>query len=162
MGEVYAPAFPQLTFQPTEYIPETTAAPEQQWSKHGKIGVRLEMDELANIDARGSSIFQNVKPAVALDLTWPWEKWPSVVRDAEGPIVLIICSNTLHISPWECTVNLFRNAPCCLAEGGHMVLYGPFKVGGQFVGADGGAGNAKFDEKLRATNEAWGIRDVDD
>ena len=30
------------------------------------------------------------------------------------------------------------------------------------MGADGGANNEKFDEKLRTTNESWGIRDVDD
>ena len=40
------------------------------------------------------------------------------------------------------------------------MLYGPFKVDGEYVGADGGAGNAKFDEKLRTTNAAWGLRDV--
>mmetsp|Transcript_113911 Transcript_113911/g.207228 ORF Transcript_113911/g.207228 Transcript_113911/m.207228 type:complete len:250 (+) Transcript_113911:40-789(+) len=159
--EVYAPAFPRLSFQPSEYIPEKSAAPEEQWSKHGKIGLRLDTDELANIDARGCSIFPNVKQAVALDLTWPWDKWPSAVRDAEGAIVLIICSNTLHISPWECSVNLFRSASLCLAPGGHLILYGPFKVHGEFIGADGGAGNAKFDEKLRTTNPDWGIRDVD-
>ena len=42
------------------------------------------------------------------------------------------------------------------------MLYGPFKVGGKFVGTDGGAGNAKFDAKLRSTNPAWGIRDIDE
>jgi hypothetical protein len=43
------------------------------------------------------------------------------------------------------------------------VLYGPFKVAGNFVGADdGGAGNKAFDHKLRTTNSAWGIRDIDE
>jgi hypothetical protein len=36
------------------------------------------------------------------------------------------------------------------------------QVGGEFIGTDGGAGNAKFDAKLRSTNSEWAIRDVDD
>ena len=49
-----------------------------------------------------------------------------------------------------------------LAPDGHLVVYGPFKVGGVFLGAEGGAGNAKFDAKLRDNNAAWGLRDVDE
>ena len=42
------------------------------------------------------------------------------------------------------------------------MLYGPFKVGGEFIGADSGVGNANFDQKLRSTNASWGLRDVDE
>ena len=40
-------------------------------------------------------------------------------------------------------------------------MYGPFKVGGEFIGTDGGVGNANFDDRLRSTNPKWGIRDTD-
>ena len=157
--EVLAPAYASLTFQPSEYVPEVQASPEEQWSQHGKIGLRMGLDELANIDEHASKIFKNCLPAVALDLTRPW---PSAVTDQDGSFVLIVCSNTLHITPWECSVGLFRGAQKALAPAGHLILYGPFKVGGKFVGTDGGAGNAKFDAKLRSTNPAWGVRDVDE
>lgn len=155
--EVVAPAFPHLTMQPSEYVPETAAAPDEQWSKHGKIGLRLGLDELANIDEHGCKVFKNCVPAVALDLSKPW---PAEVAEKNGSHVLILCANTLHITPWACSVGLLRGAGQALAPGGHLMLYGPFKVAGEFIGADGGAGNAKFDAKLRSTNVEWGIRDV--
>jgi len=160
--EVFAPAFPKLSFQPSEYIPAVAATAEEQWSKHGKIGLRNGVDELANIDAHCCKVFPNVKPAVGLDLMTTWDEWPSEVRDAEGSMVLIFCANTLHVTPWECSVNLLRGTSRALAPGGHLVLYGPFKVGGEFLGADGGEGNRNFDKKLRGNEPTWGIRDLDD
>ncbi|GMI10065.1 hypothetical protein TrVE_jg4402 [Triparma verrucosa] len=154
--EVVAPAFPYLTMQPSEYVPETAAAPDEQWSKHGKIGLRLGLDELACIDEH-CKVFKNCVPAVALDLSKPW---PTEVTEKNGSHVLILCANTLHITPWACSVGLLWGAGQALAPDGHLVLYGPFKVSGEFIGADGGAGNAKFDAKLRSTNAEWGIRDV--
>ena len=92
----------------------------------------------------------------------PYEQWPASIRELEGQFTLIVLSNTLHITPWECSVGLFNGAAKLLSPGGQLAVYGPFKVDGKFVGADGGANNEKFDEKLRSTNESWGIRDVDD
>jgi len=155
--EVTAPAFPCLAYQPSEYVPEETVPPEQQWSKHGKIGLRHGLDELANIDEHGCQVFNNCLPAIALDLLKPW---PAAV--SEKQFVLILCSNTLHITPWAATEGLFQGASKVLASGGHLCIYGPFKVAGEFIGSDGGAGNEKFDEKLRSTNPAWGLRDVDE
>ena len=39
--------------------------------------------------------------------------------------------------------------------GGRFVLYGPFNYGGAYTSA----GNARFDQFLRAHDAAWGIRD---
>ena len=153
--EVVAPAFPRVTFQPSEYVPETAVSPEEQWSKHGKIGLRQGLDELANIDEHGCKIFANCLPAIALDLLKPW---PSAVREKKDGFTLIFCSNVLHITPWACAEGLFRGAGEVLMAGGHLVVYGPFKVDGEFIGAD----DWKFDEKLRSTNAAWGVRDVGD
>lgn len=99
-------------------------------------------------------------PAVALDLSMAYDVWPASVRRAAGTFSLVVCSNTLHITPWECSLGLLRGAAALLAPGGHLVIYGPFKVDGVYVGSDGGAGNAKFDAKLRETNSRWGFRDV--
>ena len=155
--EVVAPGFPKLTFRPSEYVPAAAAAPEEQWSKHGKIGLRAGLDELANIDAHGRAVFSNCLPAIALDLREPW---PAAVADAS--LSLVICANTLHITPWACSEGLFEHAARALKPGGHLCAYGPFKVDGAFVGDDGGAGNERFDAKLRSTNGAWGLRDVGD
>ena len=160
--ETYAPAFPSLTFHPSEFVPEVAATPEKQWATHGKIGLRPGLDELANIDAHGCKVFSNVLPAVALDLSVPYDAWPTSVRGAAGTFSLVVCSNTLHITPWSCSLGLLHGAAAVLAAGGHLVIYGPFKVNGAYVGSDGGAGNAKFDAKLRATNSSWGFRDVDE
>ena len=168
--EVFAPAFPSLTWHPSEYVPPTPASAEEQWPKYGKVGQRVVSDELLNIDVHGSNVFSNVVPAVALDLMQPYGQWPASIRELEWPpgsglrgqFTLIVLSNTLHITPWECSVGLFNGAWKLLSPGGKLVVYGPFKVDGKFVGADGGANNEKFDEKLRSTNESWGIRDVDD
>ncbi|GMH73775.1 hypothetical protein TrRE_jg13352 [Triparma retinervis] len=158
--ELITPAYPGITWQPTEYVPEERADPQEQWSKHGKIGLREVTDELRNIDYHGSEVFKNCDPAVGLDLMKPW---PAAIMDNRGAYEVIVCTNTLHITPIECSTNLFRGAGEVLSPGGGvLVLYGPFKVGGKFIGEDGGEGNERFDEKLRNTNAGWGLRDVGD
>lgn len=159
--EVFAPAFPSLTFQPSEYVPADAAPEDEQWSRHGKIGSRAGRDELACLDSYGCARFTNVRPAVPLDLSVPWDAWPKAVTENEGRFVLMLCSNVLHITPWECTLGFMSGGGKALAPGGHLFVYGPFKVGGQFIGDDGGAGNQAFDLKLRETNGAWAMRDVE-
>jgi hypothetical protein len=63
---------------------------------------------------------------------------------------------------YACTEGFLTNGARALASGGHLVVYGPFKVGGEFIGADGGEGNRKFDEKLRDVNGEWGIRELEE
>jgi hypothetical protein len=129
--EFFAPAFPSLTFQPSEYVPDEAAPEDEQWSRHGKIGNRAGRDELACLDSHGCKRFTNVLPAVPLDLSVPWAAWPKAVTENEGRFVLMLCSNTLHISPWECTLGFMSGGGKALATGGHLFIYGPFKVGGQ-------------------------------
>lgn len=159
--EVYAPAFPRLTFQPSEYVPDKPASEDEQWAQYGKIGSRSGLNELACLDAHGCKKFTNVLPAVPLDLSVAWESWPAAVTENEGRFNLMVCSNVLHISPWECTVGLMNGGGKALVSGGHLFVYGPFKLDGAFFGDDGGAGNAAFDQKLRETNPVWAIRDVE-
>ena len=41
-----------------------------------------------------------------------------------------------------------------------MIVYGPFKLDGAFIGDDGGAGNRQFDATLRQRNPEFGYRDT--
>jgi hypothetical protein len=66
--ELISPGYPSIMWQPTEYVPEEKVDPEEQWSKHGKIGLRQVTDELRNIDYHGSEVFKNCEPAIGLDL----------------------------------------------------------------------------------------------
>ena len=110
---------------------------------------------MTNIDTN-CKVFSNCLPAVALDLMI--EKWPTTVTEKQYQ--LILCANTLHITPNECTKNLLVAASNVLTEDGVLIVYGPFKMGGNFIGTDGGLGNEKFDKRLRETNASWGLRDV--
>ncbi len=44
-----------------------------------------------------------------------------------------------------------------LPEGAPLCLYGPYKRGGVHTAPS----NAEFDASLRATNSAWGVRDIE-
>lgn len=158
--EVLAPGFPNVQFQPSEYVPAGSFSADEQWTKHGKIGQRSQsFTELQNIDNNLLPVFNNVKEAKALDLMIP--DWPADVVDTKYD--LMICTNTLHITPFACTENLMKNAGRHLSPTGNLAIYGPFKLGGAFVGdEDGGAGNEAFDQKLRDTNGEWGLRDVEE
>lgn len=66
--------------------------------------------------------------------------------------------NMVHIAPWQAAQGLFRAAGELLKPTGMLLMYGPFRFHGKFT-ADS---NAAFDAGLRARDEAWGVRDVDD
>lgn len=112
----------------------------------------------------------NVLPPVAVDASaqaWPFE-------DASFDGVYNI--NMIHISPWAATLvraallravlaltlgsrqGLLREAGRLLKAGGFLLMYGPYKVGGEFTTES----NREFDASLRGRNAEWGLRDVDD
>jgi hypothetical protein len=64
----------------------------------------------------------------------------------------------IHIAPWEATEALLKGAAEHLAAGSPLVLYGPFREGGEHTAES----NARFDADLRARNPAWGVRDLDE
>ena len=83
-----------------------------------------------------------------------------VLASAVPPVraAAVLCSNMIHIAPWPATEALFQHAARLLGTGAPLVLYGPFKRGGQHTAPS----NAAFDTSLRARNAAWGVRDLDD
>jgi hypothetical protein len=64
----------------------------------------------------------------------------------------------VHIAPWAAAVGLFEGAARHLRQGGLLLTYGPYKMGGQHTAES----NERFDASLRERNAAWGVRDVDD
>lgn len=69
----------------------------------------------------------------------------------------LVCINMIHISPWEATLGLFRNAARVVRPGGFVFLYGPYREGGRHTAES----NARFDAELRVRNPVWGVRDLD-
>jgi len=76
--------------------------------------------------------------------------WPAIA------VNVILCSNMVHISPWDATQGLFAGAAAILAKGGKLILYGPYFE----PGVDPASSNLAFDQGLRERNSEWGIRTV--
>ena len=76
---------------------------------------------------------------------------------AAGTINLLICINMIHITPFSCTVSLFKLASQILDTGGVVLTYGPYKINNFMVES-----NIAFDLSLKARNSEWGIRAVED
>jgi SAM-dependent methyltransferase len=98
------------------------------------------------IDAEGLT---NVQPPLHLDAAqFPWP-----VQQAAA----IACINMIHISPWEATVGIMRQAGGVLPKGGLLFLYGPFRRAERPLEPS----NAAFDQDLRVRNPRWGLRELD-
>ncbi|MBI05297.1 MAG: SAM-dependent methyltransferase [Pelagibacteraceae bacterium] len=69
----------------------------------------------------------------------------------------IICINVIHISPWDTTEGLMRNASNLLPSGGPLYMYGPFRIDGKHTAHS----NEVFDRSLKDQNETWGVRDLE-
>ena len=76
--------------------------------------------------------------------------------EGPGPLCATFCANVVHITPWPVAEGLFAGAARLLRPDGHLVLYGPFMRDGRHTAPS----NAAFDASLRASNPAWGVRDV--
>jgi SAM-dependent methyltransferase len=106
----------------------------------------------ASIDAwRKHVAIANLKAPVALDVrVSPWPV-PDVL---DG----IVCINMIHIAPWDAAVALFDGAKQHLSSDGVLYLYGPYKREGEHTAPS----NEAFDAQLRATDPAWGVRNLED
>tara|TARA_R110002049_G_scaffold29972_1_gene101869 strand:- start:41667 stop:42323 length:657 start_codon:yes stop_codon:yes gene_type:complete len=91
----------------------------------------------------------NVDPAIALDATQ--RGWAA----QHQPFDFIILSNLLHLIVTDAVRTLITEAAIALADGGTLILYGPFKRGGVLTSP----GDEKFDAELRAADPAIGYKD---
>jgi SAM-dependent methyltransferase len=124
----FAQQFPNLTWQPSDSDPLA----------------------IASIAAwRAESSADNLLAPVQLDAATDWP-----VQDLSA----ILCINMVHISPWEATRGLLRNAGRRLPKGGLLYLYGPFRRQDRETSAS----NEEFDRNLKSRNSQWGLRFVED
>lgn len=124
----FAAALPGWRWQPTEH--EVAALPSiVAWTRDAGLG--------------------NVEPPLQLDVTQP--NWP-----VQGEYELIYCANMIHIAPWEACLGLLEGARRHLAAGGVLVLYGPYRIGGEHTAPS----NAAFDADLRGRDARWGVREL--
>jgi len=132
---VFAPAFPRLTWLPTD----------------------RDDDNLASIRAwRAEHPSPNLLPPLPLDVeqtVWPVENDPP-----DAPVCAIVATNLIHISPWSASEGLMGGAGRILPPGGVLYLYGPFKRHGKHTAPS----NADFEQWLKDKDPDFGLRDVDD
>lgn len=130
-----APLLPNITFQPTEY----------------------ERNQFGSIAAyAGDCPTRNIRPPFHVDITrdpGDWEAPP-----APASYDYMFNSNMMHISPWACSIGLFRAAGQLLKKGGRMFTYGPYAQDGILVPQS----NVDFDRSLRQRDASWGVRDIKD
>ncbi len=74
------------------------------------------------------------------------------------PIDAVFTANTAHIMSWDNVKSMFKGVGENLKPGGHFLIYGPFKVGGNFTSES----NEQFNEHLKAQNPESAIRDYED
>lgn len=128
----FAQHFPLLTFQPTEY----------------------EKSLFKSIEAYANDTpTKNVKTPIYVDVTTDSSTW-----NLNTKYDYMININMMHISPYQCSVGLFKNASKLLQSNGLMITYGPYAFDGTLTPQS----NVDFDRNLRTENPEWGVRDVKD
>lgn len=98
----------------------------------------------------GQTPASNVNAPLRLDVydgIWP----------AHG-VAAIVCINMIHIAPPSTSEALLRGAGNVIVPGGMLFLYGPYRRLGQHTSPS----NKAFDERLKAENPEWGVRNLED
>jgi hypothetical protein len=130
----FAPHFPHIRFQPSDYDKGVFAV------------IRQMQAENANA---------NVWDPVHIDLAMP-ETWPGAKAHRYDVIFAI---NLFQVAPIAIAEGVAEIAARVLTETGFLAIYGPFKVDGKYTAPSDEA----FDQELRAANAPeWGLKDVRD
>jgi len=128
-AEHFAQRLPALTWQPSD--PEAAMLP--------LLAARVERAALPNLRQPLAFNVHDAAPTL-------------------GTVAAVVCINMIHIAPWSACAALLGHAERWLAPGAPLVLYGPFKRGGEHTAPS----NEAFDAQLRRRNPEWGVRDLDD
>ena len=130
----FAPHFPHIRFQPSDYDKGVFAAVRQM---------------------QADSANANVWDPVHIDLTRP-ESWPDAKSHRYDVIFAI---NLFHVAPISVADGVMQIAARVLKNTGFLAIYGPFNVDGKYTAPS----NEAFDQELRASNALeWGLKDVRD
>ncbi|XP_053695877.1 methyltransferase-like 26 [Sabethes cyaneus] len=135
----FAPQFPNIVFQPSEY----------------------DTSLFGSIEAyRAEANVPNLQSPIAIDISRPCTDWDNDhnvnFNSSAESFDYMLNINMIHISPFECSEGLFRNASQLLKKGGLLITYGPYAVNGKLTPES----NVQFDISLKTRNPAWGIRDI--
>lgn len=130
----FAPHFPNLRFQPSDY----------------------DTDVFATIKAtRAEKGNSNVADPIRIDLTDP-ASWPSASDKLYDAIFVI---NIFQVAPVSIADGIAHLASKVLKPNGFVAIYGPFKVDGQYTTGS----NEAFDKEILAAGVSeWGLKDVRD
>jgi SAM-dependent methyltransferase len=120
---------PHLTWQPTEQAENLTLL-EARISREGP---------------------PNLLPPLELDVEQ--NDWPLGADSADA----VFTANTLHILSWTQVQAFFRGVGPLLRDDGLLMIYGPFRYGGQYTSHT----NVAFDKSLKAIDPKSGIRDFE-
>jgi hypothetical protein len=74
-----------------------------------------------------------------------------------GELDAVFNANMIHIAPWACCEGLLRGAGRHLCDRGVLVMYGPFRIGGDHTAQS----NREFDGDLQRRDPRWGVRDLE-
>ena len=91
----------------------------------------------------------NVQGPLELDVLQ--DPWP------ETRAQHVFSANTCHIMPWDAVEAMIAGAGALLPEAGQLVLYGPFKYGGEHTSES----NVDFDAWLHSEGRGMGVRDYE-
>jgi SAM-dependent methyltransferase len=125
----FARHLPRLSWQPSERLEHLAA-----------LRARIEIEGTCNLLA-------------PFELDVEQADWPCGADSFDA----VYTANTLHIVSWPQVQALFRGVGRALREEGLLIVYGPFRYGGQFTSHS----NAVFDEALRSRDPPSGIRDFE-
>jgi SAM-dependent methyltransferase len=124
----FAAEFPQLTYVPSDFDPENLASIAAYVAEAG---------------------LSNLREPLALDVLQP--DW------GIAQVSAVYNANMIHIAPWACAEALIAGTGRVLTAGGVLVMYGPYRIGGQHTAPS----NEEFDVRLKARDPRWGVRDLE-
>lgn len=146
----FAPNFPNITFQPSEY--DASMLPS----------IKAYIDDCPT---------KNICQPMHIDVSLPYPEWgtnPSTVGpflkgDSHQPFSeltnffdYMLNINMIHVSPFKCTLSLFKNASALLKVGGLLITYGAYAEDGVITPES----NVEFNKLIQERDSEFGLRDL--